>query len=273
MQPCYHQDVVSRRFLKRQHHTGIHKTAVPEQHRPGHRSALRMPCKKRIQPRQQISTRARQTLRNVRGRPFNQLQQFAAPQRANHINFLARQKFLHIKCPRIQIISRRPRLHQNLYAIPSPQFRRRFRNPRPRIKIHAQPARSAQRRARRFHLLQINFESFSPREPQRIFAQSPAPAQRDASIHAPRRDQSRDMIRRNRIAFHASSQPANRRPRDQRKTPGHCRAMPPGHESSNQNAAEQNPRSRTHRPQSRRPRPSLRNPDARRKRSQYPQCR
>src|SRR5271156_5833256 len=224
MQPRYHEHVICSRFLECQHHAGIHKAAVAQQHRPRHRPPLRMPNKKGIQPRQQTSTRARQPLQNCRRRPIYQLQQFAAAQRTQHINVFARQKTFHIERARIQIIPRRPRLHQNLHAIASPQSCRRFRNPRPRIKIHAQPARCAHRRV---HLLQINLESLAPRQRQRIFAQSPPPAQRNPRIHAPRSNQSRNMIRRNRRPLNTRGEPANRGPRQQRKKPSPCDGASP----------------------------------------------
>jgi hypothetical protein len=232
-----------------------------------------MPGKEGIQPRQQSSTRARQALRNSRGRTVNQLQQFAAAQRTQHINFLARQKTFHIKRARIQIIPRRPRLHQHLDAISRPQTRRRFRNSRPWIKIHAQPAARAQRRALGFHPLQINLKPLPPRQCQRIFAQTPAPAQGNARIHAPGCNQSGNMIRRNRRAFNTSSQSANRDPREKRASPRHRNPMPPRKKSRRQNSAHENSWRRPHRPQPHRPRPSRRNPDARRKRAQNPQRR
>ena len=117
VQARHDQNVIRGGFLKCGDDFGIHEAAVAEQHRPQHRRALGLAREKRVEPREQISARARQPLQKSWPRAVNQLQQFAAAQRAGQVDLLPREVAAQIERAGIEKIARRLRLHKRFDAV------------------------------------------------------------------------------------------------------------------------------------------------------------
>ena len=89
MQAGDHEHVVRSRLLKRCDNLGIDEAAVAEQHRAENGGALRRAWEKRVQAGKQSATDASEALSKGRARAVDQLQQFAAAQRAGEVDVSA----------------------------------------------------------------------------------------------------------------------------------------------------------------------------------------
>ena len=78
MQARDHEDVICGRLLKCGYDVRVNEASISEQHSPQDDGALWLAREEVVEARQQISTCAREPLRNRRLRPANELEQFAA---------------------------------------------------------------------------------------------------------------------------------------------------------------------------------------------------
>ena len=142
-----HEHVIRGGFLKRGDDLRIDEAAVAKQHRAQHGRALRLAREKRVEPREQIAASAREPLRKCRARAVDQLQQFAAAQRAGEVDFLPREVAAFVECARIEKIARRARPHERFDAIARAQASRRAFEMFRAVKIQPQPTAHRHRRA------------------------------------------------------------------------------------------------------------------------------
>ncbi len=183
MQSRHHQHVVRRRLLKRGDGLGFDEAAVAQKHGPQHRRALRLRREQRIEPREQVAARSREPLQKSWPRPVDQLQQFAAAQRAGQIDSSA---------ARDSRAGRMRRDRENCAAAARARAPRRGRlradlPVRPcrawlAVKIRRAGRRSPQRvAAARFHALRDRFRSECP-QGSAIGSSRRRPRQRSGSL-------------------------------------------------------------------------------------------
>ena len=213
MKPRDDENVISGRLLKCEHHVRIHKCAVAQQHRSQYRQAIRLACKKSVEAPEKISASARKSLQNRWRRAIDEPQQFAAPNRTNQIDFLAREIAVKIERAGIKEISRRPRANQNFHAISRAQVLGQARSLlRAAIEIGTQAAACGNRLAHRFHLFQVDFVPPAPRHHEWVFAEPSSPAERLRQIKAVLCDQPRNVIRRHGRTLNPACKRAERDP-------------------------------------------------------------
>jgi hypothetical protein len=81
-----------------------------------------------------------------------------------------------VKCAGVEEIVRQACPYKNFHSISSPKIFRHTLGSLPSVEIHAQPASHARVCPCHLDFLKINFETVSPRQHDRIFAEPPAPA-------------------------------------------------------------------------------------------------
>jgi hypothetical protein len=191
-------------------------------------AARRLSRKQTVEARQQIPARLREALPNGRLRTIDQLQQFAAAQRADQVDFLPRERAVEIERAGIEEIARRSRLHKRLHSITRAQVLGKAGRARPAIPIHAQPAADRPVFVCHFHALEIDFVTKPPGKRDGVLAQAPLPTQRLAGVQLVRGDEPGHMIRRHLGPFDVRRQRAEGNPRDRSECERRNRALSPG---------------------------------------------